>query len=381
MQKTIPAVSIVIPMYNTEKYIGECLDSILAQTFQDFEVIVVDDCSTDKSCDVVESYLPKFNRRGGVDKLQLLRSEKNSGGRAGIPRNTGIRLSRGEYIMFVDSDDAITPTALEELYPIAKKFDADVIHCEKYFRIDDSDFTTDKKFLKADAIIKADFVDEPTTMSNDLKVRLHNFAIEKFDWSTCNNFIRRNFVLQHKIEFPIMESFEDCIFALRFLFKAQNIVCVPNTFYVYRKRQGSTVNRGLSAERRMSRGITNITALIRMVDDILKDFENLNNSPDKYILLDMLTRRASSVMFPVYEKFSVHLFDDLIRKYIDETGNSTALTAFLFSRMNIFNIIMNRQGAMIQQMNAYIQQANAHIQKQNQIIQQLQAQVKQLQQG
>ena len=64
MKKTIPAVSIVIPMYNTEKYIGECLDSILAQTFKDFEVIVVDDCSTDKSCAVVESYLPKFNHGG-----------------------------------------------------------------------------------------------------------------------------------------------------------------------------------------------------------------------------------------------------------------------------------------------------------------------------
>ena len=63
--KTIPAVSIIIPMYNTEKYIGETLDSILAQTFQDFEVIVVDDCSTDNSVAIVESYLPKFNKRGG----------------------------------------------------------------------------------------------------------------------------------------------------------------------------------------------------------------------------------------------------------------------------------------------------------------------------
>ena len=78
MNKNIPAVSIVIPMYNAEKYIGECLDSILAQTFQDFEVIVVDDCSTDKSCDVVESYLPKFNR-GGVEKLSLLHCSFNSG--------------------------------------------------------------------------------------------------------------------------------------------------------------------------------------------------------------------------------------------------------------------------------------------------------------
>ena len=63
--KTIPAVSIIIPMYNTEKYIGECLDSILAQTFQDFEVIIVDDCSTDNSVAIVESYLPKFNAKEG----------------------------------------------------------------------------------------------------------------------------------------------------------------------------------------------------------------------------------------------------------------------------------------------------------------------------
>ena len=64
MKKTIPAISIIIPMYNVEKYIGECLDSILAQTFTDYEVIAVDDCSSDKTCEVVESYLPKFTRGG-----------------------------------------------------------------------------------------------------------------------------------------------------------------------------------------------------------------------------------------------------------------------------------------------------------------------------
>ena len=64
-KKTIPAVSIIIPMYNAEKYVGECLDSILAQTFKDFEVIVVDDCSTDNSRAVVESYVPKFRKMGG----------------------------------------------------------------------------------------------------------------------------------------------------------------------------------------------------------------------------------------------------------------------------------------------------------------------------
>ncbi len=65
-KKFIPAVSIIIPMYNTEKYIGECLDSILAQTFTDFEVIVVDDCSTDGSAAIVQKYISKFNSGGGL---------------------------------------------------------------------------------------------------------------------------------------------------------------------------------------------------------------------------------------------------------------------------------------------------------------------------
>ena len=67
-----PAISVIIPMYNAEKYIGECLESVLAQTFQDFEVIVVDDCSTDKSVEIVQSYAVKFNGR-----LKLTRAEED----------------------------------------------------------------------------------------------------------------------------------------------------------------------------------------------------------------------------------------------------------------------------------------------------------------
>ena len=70
-KKFIPAVSVIIPMYNMERYIGECLDSILAQTFTDYEVIVVDDCSTDKSCAIVENYIPKFTGGGGVLNFAL----------------------------------------------------------------------------------------------------------------------------------------------------------------------------------------------------------------------------------------------------------------------------------------------------------------------
>ena len=95
MVNEIPAVSVIVPMYNTEKYIGELMDSVLAQTLQSFELVIVDDCSTDKSCEIVESYIPKFSGR-----LQLIKSSVNSGGCA-VPRNKGLAVSRGEYVFLL----------------------------------------------------------------------------------------------------------------------------------------------------------------------------------------------------------------------------------------------------------------------------------------
>ena len=108
-----PSISVIIPLYNAEKYFGECLDSLLAQTFKNFEVIVVDDCSTDNSLAIAKSYLEKFGGR-----LKISRMYVNSG-KPSLPRNKGLAVSRGEYIYFMDNDDLITPTAFEELYTLA----------------------------------------------------------------------------------------------------------------------------------------------------------------------------------------------------------------------------------------------------------------------
>lgn len=118
----VPAVSVIIPFYNAEKYLAECLKSILLQTFQDFEVIIVDDCSTDKNVAIVESYKEKFGGR-----LRLARTETNSGSGC-IPRNIGLNLARGEYVFFADADHFILLTAQETLYLTAKEHDADVVY-------------------------------------------------------------------------------------------------------------------------------------------------------------------------------------------------------------------------------------------------------------
>lgn len=102
LNETLPAISVIIPVYNAEKYIQQCLSSILIQTFQDYEVIVVDDCSTDDSIKIIELMMPIFK-----DKLKLIKRSKNSGSPA-IPRNIGMRCSRGKYISFIDNDDVFT---------------------------------------------------------------------------------------------------------------------------------------------------------------------------------------------------------------------------------------------------------------------------------
>lgn len=100
-----PLVSIIVPTYNNEKYLANCIDSLLAQTFQDFEVIVVDDGSTDQTIKLLKAF--KTNPRIRVH------SQPNSG--ISAARNQGLKLSRGKFISFVDSDDCVTPDFLEKL--------------------------------------------------------------------------------------------------------------------------------------------------------------------------------------------------------------------------------------------------------------------------
>jgi glycosyltransferase involved in cell wall biosynthesis len=105
MNDRIPAVSVIIPVYNTERYLARCLESVLSQTLTDIEIIVVDDCSPDGSADVVRRFLQQDER------ITYIRHDKNLG--LGGARNTGIAAARGDFIVSLDSDDALTDKALE----------------------------------------------------------------------------------------------------------------------------------------------------------------------------------------------------------------------------------------------------------------------------
>lgn len=119
-----PKVSIIIPVYNVANYLPECLDSLIAQTFKDIEIICFNDASTDNSLEILKDYASKDGR------IKIIDSPVNI--RQGGGRNRGIRASKGEYIMFVDSDDWVTTNYVETLYQTAVNNDSDIVTAD-YF--------------------------------------------------------------------------------------------------------------------------------------------------------------------------------------------------------------------------------------------------------
>ncbi|MBE8952358.1 MAG: glycosyltransferase [Quinella sp. 1Q7] len=236
----LPAISVIIPLYNAERFIGELLDSILAQTFKNFEVIVVDDCSTDNSVAVVESYRERFGGR-----LKLVHTEKNSGA-PGVPSNIGLSFSRGEYLSILDDDDIITPTAFEELYPIAKAFDADVVACEIYFNVPAEHWHDPAAWQAFHEGKKPDgnFVDKPTLITADIAERVNMVARREnvLPWPMWAKLIRRDFLLENDIRFAD-NVLQDVIAAQCMIYVAKNYVRVPNVVNCYRNHTTSLSNR------------------------------------------------------------------------------------------------------------------------------------------
>jgi glycosyltransferase involved in cell wall biosynthesis len=125
----MPKISVIIPVYNVEKYLSQCLDSVINQTFKDFECICVNDGSTDNSLTILQEYSNKDNR------IKII-NQKNSG--SSIARNKALRQSIGQYIAFIDSDDFVSNDYLEKLITVAEKENSDIVYCrhKMYYPLD-----------------------------------------------------------------------------------------------------------------------------------------------------------------------------------------------------------------------------------------------------
>ena len=304
----IPAVSVVIPMYNAEKYIGECLDCFLMQTFQDFEVIVVNDCSTDNGRRVVESYLEKFGGR-----LKIYDNVKNS--RAAATRNRGLLLSTGEYVYFMDADDLLMLDGLEKMYTLAKKYDADVVGLPGFYKISADGTTLLTISNKSKNIFEGRkgefFVDD------DLTWRLQKNLGHRFYSGPVLRLLRRDFLIGNGIFFPEnVSSCEDVVWKHAFLLLAKRIVHTSYMIYFYRMSEDSLTRTKRGGTQYINYRMNTVFYGMKWLDDIMAKSE--------------FFRKNLQYRYKVLGEFAVDIFNRLLGTA--EKRNWTPLTVYKLIR-------------------------------------------------
>ncbi len=171
-----PVVSVVMPAYNSEKYIAKSVKSVLEQSFRDFELIIVDDCSTDKTFDIIKELLRMDSR------IKCCRLKKNSG--VATARNFGMSLSRGEWIAFIDSDDLWASEKLERQLETARNEKADIVYCS-YSIVDETgkrvceDFIVPEK-TDYESILVKNIIGLSTVLINKILCKKYSFSTELY---------------------------------------------------------------------------------------------------------------------------------------------------------------------------------------------------------
>lgn len=208
-------ISVIIPCYNSERYIEFCIKKLEEQTFKDFEVIVVDDCSTDNTLALLEKI--KLNT---TLYLKIVHLEKNSG--PGVARNKGIENANGNYLAFCDSDDYYEKNFLEIMYKSLKKEKADIVMCNSKLKMSDGSYRNNSYTQVFDIYTKKeDYIALSRT-------------------SLCYLMIKKEILKNIKI--PALRNGEDMAIIPIILQRASNIIHVNKTLYVYcvRKNSAST---------------------------------------------------------------------------------------------------------------------------------------------
>lgn len=283
-----PKISIVIPVYNTEKFIDTCLESCITQTLKDIEIIIVDDCGSDGAIAIAGNYAKKDSR------IKIIHHEKNKG--LGGARNTGINVAIGEYLWFLDSDDYIAENSCQILYDYAKEKDLEIIQFS----------SCNFKEINNTKIFSLNLLNNPWTKS-----KLLNPSDKKSGLSGCPNVTAWSYIAKTSLiknfEFREGVYHEDVDFTLKLFSKCKRFETISYTAYYYRINPDSITNTTLS-ERRLN----DIISLCY----VLKDYVKQNKYKKGYFVYD------SFIDFVRNSKRTIETFDsrDLpeIKEFLQE---------------------------------------------------------------
>jgi len=253
-------ISVIIPVYNVENYLTQCLDSVISQTYNNLEIIIVNDKSPDNSQQIIDKYAAKDSRIKSV----IHKQNKGLGG----ARNTGISIATGDYIAFVDSDDYIKPDTYEILVNEIKKNNSDIINFGRIDKYPDTEKIWVPTYSKQ--IYTSGWEDvKDATLKN------------KFNPICCTSIYNRNLIINNHILFPEKLLFEDFFFSFQTNLFANKISYIDNPLYYWRKeREGSityTVN---------SRDIE-VCKSLQLIEEFLQKHNKVEilSSPEYHLLM------------------------------------------------------------------------------------------------
>ena len=226
-------VSIIVPIYNVDKYLNKCLESLVNQTYKNIEIILVNDGSTDNSQKIIEQYVSKYPN--------LIKSYKKENGGLSDARNYGFKKAKGKYLAFIDSDDYVTENYVEKLYKSIKENSSDLAICN-YYNVKENKYIVSKNYI----------TQSPCSIFDD-KLQLFNAC------AVWNKMFSKNTLCKNNFLFDKGVIYEDLRFILKCYTKIKKISYVEDPLYYYIIRNGSIMN----------------SINIKKNEDILKGFDNV----------------------------------------------------------------------------------------------------------
>ena len=338
----MPKISILIPTYNRKHYISDAIDSVLNQTFQDFEIVVRDDGSTDNTLEFLQQRYPKEISSG---KLRLKSNPKNLG-----ENSTSIKLimdSFGKYFAILHSDDMYLPHALQYFWETAEKYNADVVHTIRFLKSPPGGVIKEGTPLQ---IMSPEVrkVDKITVMPNDQMSRLEEFFYSSLYFGDVQyTLFRREFVFDNRILIETRCS------NLWWLLLAKVYVKTPVIYYIYRNApDAKTNNTSISSANlfpieKLEKHIDDLIEMGRTFDKHAADFEIFREHPE---FGDMIKARQFNVMTDCWIKgrnfYPNKRIPPQVRQIVEKTfkkhfGENASYPIFLF---HCFNLLPSAYG-------------------------------------
>lgn len=300
MMNTNGKISVIVPVYNVEKWLNMCIDSILAQSYKNLEIILVNDGSTDKSKDICDSYSKKDNR---VRVLNI----KNSG--QSVARNIGLKEAKGDYILFIDSDDYISDKAIiEKFINILDSNNYDFIYTS-YCRFEDGN---EEKITE---ILPINLTNDEIKNKEGKDILVDLLNKNSFHHAPYLKVCRKEFILNNKLFFREGYYHEDAEWTFKVFYYAKKIFIYDKPWYMRRMRENSTIT-----SRNESAICKKLCDRLIIADDLIKFFEKENASK---VIIDDLVR--------------MYWGDLMITRGVKEKDNIKKCTKVITSTKNVLN--------------------------------------------